>query len=160
MASSSTEWWSCGVATSSKNRRVLNSPTNERILDGFQKCGVKEELLPPPLEDQNPVYICKSCFSEIGKLNGLASELEIVFAGIKAKLESQGLIDAAIVPPSSESSSFVPTASLVSACHASVQLIVLLCKESVDKSRAVYKQYFVRNFPGCCSFHPQKERKC
>ena len=77
-----------------KNRRVLNSPLNKRVLEALQRIGVQEELLPPALQkesDSNRVYICKGCFNELEQFSKLQADVQSVGASIKAKLQSQGM---------------------------------------------------------------------
>ena len=81
--------WVCGRTPTVKNRRVLNSPVNKRILVGLKRLGASEEQLPSALVQR--VYICKGCFSEVERYIKLQADVESVAASIRSKLRVQGL---------------------------------------------------------------------
>ena len=78
MALSSTELcWLCASNTSPKYRRILNSEANSHVLGILKIFVAEEERLPKTLhgeiESNNRIYVCRGCFTDLGKFRNLTA---------------------------------------------------------------------------------------
>ena len=93
MATPSESCWTCGATPTQKNRRILNSPANRKVLDLYHKIGVVESSLPPLLKqtDQGEliscrIYVCRTYFADAEKVQKLLDSPKSAVQSMRSKL--------------------------------------------------------------------------